>query len=437
MIISKSPVGKFMLGIDLTQEYCQISYLYNKRARFGKGFVNAATGGVSREPVTFSAVSGQEAYNIPMALCRLKDSPVWLAGQEAFEAAQEGEGILVTDLVQKAREDAMVRIEGEEYGAGALLALYLRRCIAMLEPAIAPEQIAVVVCTASEMDYGLEQVLLRAFGRMDLSLQQIVCESHQESFYSYMLLQDAEQRRAGMLLCEYSEEGDLVFSTLRTNRRTSPVVSWAELEERRLAPDLKGRGRDHAFAAAAQEILLKHEASVVYLTGEGFAGSWMKEAAVLLCRGRRVFQGENLFSKGAAYSALLRADRPAEIPESVFLSPDALRSNIGIEVLKREQMGYHVLLDAGVKWYNAEVEEDFILENGTEFSLVRTPVTGGEPQSLTVRLDGLPDRPDRTTRVRVLLSMPAADRLRVQVRDMGFGEIYPSGGGVWEETFAV
>ena len=51
-----------MLGIDLSDEYCQISYLYNKRARFGRGFVNAATGGISREPVTFSAVKGQEAY---------------------------------------------------------------------------------------------------------------------------------------------------------------------------------------------------------------------------------------------------------------------------------------------------------------------------------------------------------------------------------------
>jgi hypothetical protein len=186
-----------------------------------------------------------------------------------------------------------------------------------------------------------------------------------------------------------------------------------------------------------QEFLQQNEASAVYLTGEGFHGGWMKDAAMFLCRGRRVFQGENLFSKGAAYSALLHADKPSEIPDSIFLAQDALRSNIGIEVLLREQKGYHVLLDAGVKWYNAEVEEDFILENGKEFSLLQTPVTGGEPQQLTVRLDGLPDRPDRTTRLRVLLSMPAADRLRVRIRDLGFGDIFPSGGGVWEETFAV
>ena len=80
---------------------------------------------------------------------------------------------------------------------------------------------------------------------------------------------------------------------------------------------------------------------------------------------------------------------------------------------------------------------DFILENGKEFSLLRTPVTGGEPQQLTVRLDGIPDRPDRTTRIRVLLTMPGADRLKVQVTDMGFGDIFPSEGGVWEETFTV
>jgi hypothetical protein len=209
------------------------------------------------------------------------------------------------------------------------------------------------------------------------------------------------------------------------------------MEERSLAPDLSGGLRDHAFAETVQEVLRDQEVSAVYLTGEGFSGSWMKESASVLCRGRRVFQGENLFSKGAAYSALLHTDRPAEIPESVFLSPDALRSNIGIEVLMREQVGYHVLLDAGVKWYNAEVEEDFILDTGREFNLVQTPVTGGEPRTLTVELDGLPERPDRTTRLRAVLTMPAADRLRVQVRDLGFGEIFPSGGGVWEAAFEV
>ena len=130
-------------------------------------------------------------------------------------------------------------------------------------------------------------------------------------------------------------------------------------------------------------------------------------------------------------------DKPSEIPDSIFLAQDALRSNIGIEVLLREQKGYHVLLDAGVKWYNAEVEEDFILENGKEFSLLQTPVTGGEPQQLTVHLNGLPDRPDRTTRLRVVLTMPAADRLKVQITDLGFGDIFPTGGGTWEETFTV
>ena len=437
MIISKSPAGKFMLGIDLSDEYCQISYLYNKRARFGRGFVNAATGGISREPVTFTAVQGQEAYDIPMALCKRKGSSVWLAGRAALETAQDGEGTVVTDLLQKAREDKPVKVEGEEYNAGSLLALFLRKCLAMLEPEIAPEQIGALVFTAPSMDYAMEQVILRAFSRLDTGAQQVLCESHQESFFSYMLMQDAEQRRAGMLLCEYGADGNIVFSTLLYNRRTSPVVYWTQTGRRSIAPGVHGAGRDREFTAAVREFLEQNDASAVYLTGEGFDGGWMKDAAVYLCRGRRVFQGENLFSKGAAYSALLHVDKPSEIPDSIFLAQDALRSNIGIEVLLREQKGYHVLLDAGVKWYNAEVEEDFILENGKEFSLLQTPVTGGEPQQLTVRLNGLPDRPDRTTRLRVVLTMPAADRLKVQITDLGFGDIFPAGGGTWEETFTV
>lgn len=437
MIISKSPAGKFMVGIDFFDEYCQISYLYNKRARFGRGFVNAATGGVTREPVTFSAVRGQEEYDIPVALCKRKGSSAWLAGREAVEAAADGEGTAVTGLLQKACSDKTVRVEGEEYNAGSLLALFLRRCLAMLEPEIAPEQIAALVFTAPGMDYSTEQVLLRAFARLDCGVQQVFCESHQESFFSYMLMQDAEQRRAGMLLCEYGDDGEVSFSTLLYNRRTSPVVYWAQTGKRNIQPSLTGQARDRAFTEAVQEFLQQNDASAVYLTGEGFHGGWMKETAAFLCRGRRVFQGENLFSKGAAYSALLHVDKPSEIPDSIFLARDALRSNIGIEVLLREQKGYHVLLDAGVKWYNAEVEEDFILENGKEFSLLQTPVTGGEPRQLTVHLNGLPDRPDRTTRLRVVVNMPAVNRLRVQISDLGFGDIFPSGGGSWQEVFEV
>ena len=254
MIISKSPAGKYMLGIDLTDEYCQISYLYNKKARFGRGFVNAATGGVSREPVTYSTAAGQEAYNIPTALCRLKDSSVWLAGYDALEADQAGEGTAVKDLLKKARKDANILLEGEEYSAGALLALYLRRCLALLEPEITPDLIAAVAFTAPDMDYELEQILVRAFSRLDLGLQKVICESHEESFYSYMLMQDAEQRRTGMLLCEYGADGAVSFSTLLYNRRTNPVVYWTQRQDRRIDPGLQKVGKDREFTLAVQEV---------------------------------------------------------------------------------------------------------------------------------------------------------------------------------------
>ena len=43
--------------------------------------------------------------------------------------------------------------------------------------------------------------------------------------------------------------------------------------------------------------------STVFLVGDTFAEGWMKQSVALLCKGRRVFMGNNLFTKGACYAA--------------------------------------------------------------------------------------------------------------------------------------
>ena len=46
--------------------------------------------------------------------------------------------------------------------------------------------------------------------------------------------------------------------------------------------------------------------TTVYLVGEGFEGGWMKNSLTFMCRGRRAFMGNNLYSKGACYAGMLR-----------------------------------------------------------------------------------------------------------------------------------
>ncbi|MGYP000098079688 len=49
-------------------------------------------------------------------------------------------------------------------------------------------------------------------------------------------------------------------------------------------------------------------------------------------------------------------------------------------------------------------------------------------------LPGLPERPERTTRLGVNLQYTSQDECRVTVKDLGFGEMFPSSGKEWTET---
>ena len=62
----------------------------------------------------------------------------------------------------------------------------------------------------------------------------------------------------------------------------------------------------------------------VYLIGDGYRDGWADESLHYLCRGRRVFQGNNLYSKGACYGMMERLHPGEEWKEHVYLGDDKL-----------------------------------------------------------------------------------------------------------------
>lgn len=146
----------------------------------------------------------------------------------------------------------------------------------------------------------------------------------------------------------------------------------------------------------------------------------------MLCRGRRVFQGNNLYSKGACYGARAK-QQPGENGQNyVYLGKDMLKANIGLEASFRGQDSYFALLDAGVNWYDARRECDFLLNEDHSFSLRITPLTGREVKEVAVTLDGVPERPARTTRIHLTVFLSDADTVQLKMEDMGFGEMFPA-----------
>ena len=98
---------------------------------------------------------------------------------------------------------------------------------------------------------------------------------------------------------------------------------------------------------------------------------------------------------------------------------------------------YHALLDAGCRWYEVDREEDLLLEDNQSLTPRMTPLTGESMQELEIALKNMPARDPLTTRVRIHLTMRAADRLFLQIEDLGFGEIFPSSGLRWEQEVTI
>ena len=94
-------------------------------------------------------------------------------------------------------------------------------------------------------------------------------------------------------------------------------------------------------------------------------------------------------------------------------------------------------MDAGNNWYETSAEFDIILESGNTVEFVITPLTGENVSSRLITLEGLPERPQRTTRLNIQIEMSAVNQAVVTVTDMGFGEIFRSSGKAWTQIITV
>lgn len=92
---------------------------------------------------------------------------------------------------------------------------------------------------------------------------------------------------------------------------------------------------DKAFLRLAELSFGSRAVSSVFLIGDGFSEEWMKDSLRFLCRGRRVFQGNNLFSKGACNGMQERIHVSPTGREYIFLGNDKLKANVGMDVMRQ------------------------------------------------------------------------------------------------------
>ncbi|MDE6845935.1 MAG: hypothetical protein K2J99_09240 [Lachnospiraceae bacterium] len=423
--------GSVLVGYDLGEKYSQISYCI-----YGQEDVD-----------TVATVVGTKQYNIPTMLCKREGVNQWFYGKDAVKNAGEEAMIPVEGLLKLARKGEKIELDGESFDPVALLTLFLKRSMTLLNLITTIEKIHSIMFTVDELDDRMVEILTLVSANLGLKTTHIYLQSHTESFYSFMLHQPPELWTYQAIACEHD---GLRLKTYRMecNKRTTPIVVLIEeqIYDTLVIPEdtededtRQGAYQlaDERFLGILQKMCEGRIISSAYLLGDGFREEWNERSLQFLCHNRRVFQGNNLFSRGACYGLLEKLE-PSEVgTKHVFLGKDKLKSNIGMNVLRQGKESYYALLDAGENWYEVTKECEFLLEGDRQIDFVVTPLTGKNIETKQIPLTGGNGSGAPYTRYRLEMSMSAPETVQIKVTDLGFGELFPPTDQIWEQSFNV
>lgn len=399
----------FYLGIDLDDQNAVISY-YELNMK---------------EPETLSMVAGSEVYQIPMLLTKKKGIGQWFIGEEASHLAmtQGEEG--ASRLLSRALNQELVFVDGERYPADELLLLYLKKLLLLagsLGKNKKPDK--VVICLEK-----LSREFVELFGgivnKLGFAQGQVTMIDRKESFYYFAYHQQKELMLHDVYLFDYRGE-ELRCCRVMRQRNTKPQLVTITEEVHRLGEN----GRDEAFLGILQDYFKGRIVSASYLTGDGFDGGWMKQSVTFLCQGRRAFMGKNLYSKGACYAAAVQEG--AVNWEYVYLGDNEMKVNVSLKVFNHGNVEFFTLISAGDNWYETVGECEVILDGTPEIAFWLQAPHSRDAKIEKLELSDLPERPNRTTRLRITAKALADTKVRILIKDLGFGELFKSSEKVWE-----
>lgn len=381
---------------------------------------------------TQAAVLGrEEAWMLPTVICRKRDAEEWSVGEDAYKYTLMGEGVIVDKLLSLALKEGTATISSVKYTGVQLLKKFLEQVLGMILSEYEEPQIVQLVIGLKTMEMKLMDELMSCMTELGIPQEQVHIASHTECFVYYVLNQRRDIWGGQVGMFSLSDE-DLRYYELKVVRGPRQMTAWAEHEELEEGFNLSvldtGSGAkmaDRILCACGERFLQKKVFSSIFLTGKGFARTdWAPEFMKQICNRRRVFAEPALFAKGAAYKAESYMKKKGSYP-FCCICEGKIRSTVTMEVLKRDSRVQIVLASAGESWYEARSVLEVILDGQKEIPLTITPQDPKQRRTVTIPLDGFPDRPDKTTRVRIAAGFLDEKTMVVKIVDRGFGELFP------------
>ncbi|MCR4566683.1 MAG: hypothetical protein K5769_01420 [Pseudobutyrivibrio sp.] len=382
------------------------------------------------EPVTVSTILGEENYSIPTVLAKRFGMSQWFFGDDAVKRARVKEAEIIDDLYVQALRNEQVHVDGQTYEARELLVIFFNKLFSIPGPMAALGEIEKLIICVEQVNLEVMELMNFIVSSLSIPSNRLMLIDRNECFYHYALSQKPELFLYNVALFDYSGN-NMVSCVLNRNQSTRPqlisldVVNHGELSD----------NRDESFDDIIADTFGSTLFSSVYLVGNGFDGEWMKASLTRLCKGRKVFLGKNLYSKGACYAGYTK-DGKRDWP-FIYIGDNDLKLNLSIKILENNVMKFFTLIDAGESWYDVKGECEVILDGEPEIEFYIQRPESREAHTEVLELSDMPKRENRTTRLRIEASPISDIAVSIVITDLGFGEISPSSGKCWEHTISI
>jgi hypothetical protein len=393
------------------------------------------------EPESICIGKDGNKFLIPTVVGVNKGTKEWVYGEEAIALEKEGNGVIVSNLLEKVRLGEEVTVLGTIFNPVTLLEKFLKKTLLLLKTYYPSNNIQKIVITVKKLDKKLISGIYTALMSLGIEKDRAFIQSHNQSYEYYALSQPKELWMNDVGLFDFDEEG-LFYSQISiarntpqnivstTNKDFTEILSYAMLleeSEERISS---------VFLNIAKSVLHKQIISTIYVTGKGFEGDWSNDALIELCKGKRIFKGNNLYTRGACFAARELADNP-KLNEFIFLGDEMVKYSLALQGYFNAKSSEIMLMKGTSNWYDVDEKLYVILDEEDCITVTLRDAWNRDKRIETLKLDGIPKRPNKTTRIEIRLKCLNSTTVILTAKDQGFGEFYPSSHRIWEKEIKI
>ena len=413
----------YYIGMDLCSDSTQISF-YND---------------ISREPETVNQLNNKETYMMPNILFFGLETGEWYVGSEASEARFKEQGIVLDELFQNARSEETVEVHNTRYSYRKLFLMMLKMHVDSFLYRYEGATVKKLVITIPEYNKDLFRVLSTFYKELGVEKEQVEITSHLDSGLYYIFNQDESLRTNSVGLFDYNTDGLHYYRIDISHGHELNTISVTH-EDYSENFNLAAFGGDNilmdiTFAKIVANETKKTYISAIYLTGLGFSEKWLNKSRELLTQGRRVFAGQNIYTKGACYKAV--GGEYGEFYKKYFVeTKENVIFDVGISSEDEEDRFIPIAL-GGRQWYNIHGKISIILDDTEALTLVYRNRKTGEEEREVVKLHGIPKRPNKTSKFSVEVEFENPHHGAFIIKDVGFGKLFPTTNKIYRKEFDV